>query len=153
MLYAGAMFHDISLMLRCSQCERVEVDGADYAAQLLHSHGIAENDVDTLWTAIAPHTTSGVPQHMKPDIGQVCAGAEMDVPGFAHDPFPDAQRDAVVTASARGGSSSRTSCRPSRTAAKPSAPFNVRTDVLAMKDADLVRVDVCEMILNSDSAS
>ena len=75
------------------------MDGADYAAQLLRSHGIAESDVDTLWTAIALHTTSGVPQHMKPDIGRVCAGVEMDVPGFAPDPFPDAQRDAVVTAS------------------------------------------------------
>src|SRR5690349_1750268 len=65
LLYAGAMFHDLGLMAgHSSAAERFEVDGAHAARDFLRSHGIPENDVYTVWTAIALHTTPGVPQHM-----------------------------------------------------------------------------------------
>jgi hypothetical protein len=36
------------------------VDGANVARDFLRSHGIAEHDVETVWTAIALHTTPGI---------------------------------------------------------------------------------------------
>lgn len=157
LLYAGAMFHDMGLMPRyCSQCERFEVDGADCAAQFLRSHGIAQSDIDTVWTAIALHTTPGIPQHMKPEIALVTAGVEMDVLGIAYDQFPDAQRDAVVAAHPRGGQFKQDILQAfyDGIKAKPQTTFgNVKADVLAMKDADFVRGNFCEVILDSDWAS
>src|SRR3979490_3150919 len=53
LLYAGAMFHDLGLTARHSSAqERFEVDGANAARDFLRSHGIAQADVDTVWTAI-----------------------------------------------------------------------------------------------------
>src|SRR5467141_3830353 len=54
LLYAGAMFHDMGLTHQHSTTqERFEVDGANAARVFLRSHGIAQHDVDTVWTAIA----------------------------------------------------------------------------------------------------
>ena len=104
LLYAGAMFHDMGLTHRhSSPNERFEVDGANAARDFLLSHGISQQDVDTVWTAIALHTTPGIPQHMHPVIALVTAGVEMDVLGLAYAEFSDAEREAVV----RGTSAQR----------------------------------------------
>src|ERR1700679_2455140 len=53
LLYAGAMFHDIGLMPGYSSpADRFEVDGANAARDFLKSHGIPQQDLDTVWTAI-----------------------------------------------------------------------------------------------------
>src|SRR6266404_6245706 len=78
-LYAGAMFHDMGLTpAHASQHERFEVDGANVAREFLRSHRIPERDIEMVWTAIALHTTPGIPQHMHPVIALVTAGVEMD---------------------------------------------------------------------------
>ena len=67
LLYAGAMFHDMGLTPNYSSPqERFEVDGANAARDFLRSHDIPLADVETVWTAIALHTTPGIPQHMHP---------------------------------------------------------------------------------------
>jgi hypothetical protein len=59
----GAMFHDMGLTPAYSSAhERFEVDGANAARDFLSSHGIGQDDIDTVWTAIALHTTPGIPQ-------------------------------------------------------------------------------------------
>src|SRR5947199_371694 len=60
-------------------------------------------EIDTVWTAIALHTTPGIPQHMHPVIALVTAGVEMDVLGVAYSEFSDAEREAVVRAHPRSG--------------------------------------------------
>src|SRR3989475_8571165 len=58
LLYAGAMFHDMGLTHKHSSTEeRFEVDGANAARNFLRSRGIAQHDIETVWTAIALHTT------------------------------------------------------------------------------------------------
>src|SRR5260221_12036303 len=58
LLYAGAMFHDLGLTPQHSSVhERFEVDGANAARDFLRSQGISQTDIDTVWTAIALHTT------------------------------------------------------------------------------------------------
>jgi hypothetical protein len=82
LLYAGAMFHDMGLTPKhASAHQRFEVDGANVACDFLRTHNIAEQDIETVWTAIALHTTPGIPQHMHPLIALVTAGVEMDVLG------------------------------------------------------------------------
>jgi hypothetical protein len=69
------MFHDMGLTAQHSSAdERFEVDGANAAGDFLRSHGIAQQDIDTVWTAIALHTTPGIPQHMHPVVALVTAG-------------------------------------------------------------------------------
>src|SRR5690242_1387260 len=102
LLYAGAMFHDMGLTHRhSSPDERFEVDSANAARDFLRGHGISEQDIDTVWTAIALHTTPGIPPHMRPVIALVTAGVEMDVLGIAYPEFSDAEREAVVQAHPR----------------------------------------------------
>uniref|UniRef100_A0A1I8ADE8 HD_domain domain-containing protein n=1 Tax=Steinernema glaseri TaxID=37863 RepID=A0A1I8ADE8_9BILA len=85
LLYCGCMFHDMGLTHQhSSACERFEVDGANAARDFLCGHGIAQQDIDTVWTAIALHTTPGIPEHMHPVVALVTAGVEMDVLGLTH---------------------------------------------------------------------
>src|SRR6266699_444302 len=99
LLYAGAMFHDMGLTpAHASAHERFEVDGANVARDFLRSHGIAEQDIQTVWTAIALHTTPGIPPHMHPVVALVTAGVEMDVLGLGYSEYSEAERQAVVHA-------------------------------------------------------
>jgi hypothetical protein len=103
LLYAGAMFHDIGLTPRHrSPDKRFEVDGANAARTFLRAHAIAQQDIDTVWTAIALHTTPGIPEYMHPVVALVTAGVEMDVLGLGYDTFSAAERDAVVRQHPRG---------------------------------------------------
>jgi hypothetical protein len=82
LLYAGAMFRDMGLTPPHSSAnERFEVDGANAARDFLRNHGIGQDDIETVWTAIALHTTPGIPQHMHPVVALVTTGVEMDVLG------------------------------------------------------------------------
>src|ERR1700739_3285515 len=102
LLYTGAMFHDMGLTHQHSSTnERFEVDGANAARDFLRSHKIAQSEIDTVWTAIALHTTPGIPQHMHPVIALVTAGVEMDVLGLTYREFSEAERTAVSHAHPR----------------------------------------------------
>jgi hypothetical protein len=96
------MFHDMGLTPGYSSAhERCEVDGANAAREFLRSHGIGQADVDTVWTAIALHTTPGIPRHMHPVVALVTAGVEMDVLGLTYADYSAAEREAVVHAHPR----------------------------------------------------
>src|SRR6201984_2395987 len=99
LLYAGAMFHDIGLMpAHSSATDRFEVDGANAAKAFLKARGIAQQELDTVWTAIALHTTPGVPQYMHPVVALVTAGVEMDVLGLSYPEYSAVARETVVYA-------------------------------------------------------
>src|ERR1700683_1989505 len=102
LLYVGAMFHDMGLTHQhSSKNKRFEVRGANGPRGFPRRHGIAQSDIDTVWTAIALHTTPGIPQHMHPVIALVTAGVEMDVLGLAYSEYSSAEREAVVEAHPR----------------------------------------------------
>jgi hypothetical protein len=150
LLYAGAMFHDMGLVHRhSSNHERFEVDGANAARDFLRSHGIAQHDIDTVWTAIALHTTPGIPQHMHPVVALVTAGVEMDVLGLSYAEFSDAERDAVVHAHPRGAHFKEDIIQAFYEGIKhkPETTFgNVKADVLADKDPHFTRGNFCNVI-------
>jgi HD superfamily phosphodiesterase len=153
LLYAGAMFHDMGLTLKHSSAqERFEVDGANAARNFLRGHGIAQADVDTVWTAIALHTTPGIPRHMHPVIALVTAGVEMDVLGLTYTEYSDAERDAVVQAHPRGNHFKEDVIQAfyDGIKRKPDTTFgNVKADVLADKDPTFKRGNFCTMIRGS----
>jgi len=153
LLYAGAMFHDLGLMPgHGSAGERFEVDGAHAARDFLRSHGIPEEDVYTVWTAIALHTTPGVPRHMHPVVALVTAGVEMDVLGLSYDEYPDEEREAVVRAFPRTPHFKEDIIQAfyDGIRRKPQTTFgNVKADVIADKEPQFRRGNFCEVIRSS----
>jgi len=153
LLYAGAMFHDMGLTPKYSSAhERFEVDGANAARDFLKSHGISPADVDTVWTAIALHTTPGIPQHMHPVVALVTAGVEMDVLGLTYPEYSDAERNAVVQAHPRSGNFKEDIIQAfyEGIKRKPLTTFgNVKADVLADKDPNFKRGNFCSVIRGS----
>jgi hypothetical protein len=153
LLYAGAMFHDLGLTPEyASAHERFEVDGANVARDFLRSHGIAEQDIETVWTAIALHTTPGIPPHMHPVIALVTAGVEMDVLGIAFSEFTNAEREAVVHAHPRPSRFKEEIIQAFYNGIhhKPETTFgNVKADVLADKDPWFRPENFCRVIRGS----
>ena len=153
LLYAGAMFHDMGLTPKhSSKTERFEVDGANAARDFLKARHIAASDVDLVWTAIALHTTPGIPRQMYPVVALVTAGVEMDVLGIAYEEFPDAQRDAVTAAYPREPRFKEDIIQTFHDGIKhkPDTTFgNVKADVLADKDPHFHRGNFCSVIRGS----
>src|ERR1044071_5997273 len=82
LLYVAAAFHDLGLLKKfSSQNERFEVDGANAARQFLASHNVPEEQVETVWQAIALHTTPGITHHMQPEVALLHSGVALDVLG------------------------------------------------------------------------
>jgi hypothetical protein len=153
LLYAGAMFHDMGLTpAHSSAHERFEVDGANAARDFLHSRGIGQNDIETVWTAIALHTTPGIPQYMHPVVALVTAGVEMDVLGLCYADYSDAEREAVVHAHPRTRQFKEDIIQAfyDGIKQKPGTTFgNVKADVLADKDPAFSRGNFCSVIRGS----
>ena len=153
LLYAGAMFHDMGLTPKHSSAhERFEVDGANAAREFLRGHRIPQADIDTVWTAIALHTTPGIPGHMHPVVALVTAGVEMDVLGLTYAEFSDTERNAVVSAHPRGEKFKEDIIQAfyDGIKRKPETTFgNVKADVLADKDPTFKRGNFCRLIRES----
>jgi hypothetical protein len=153
LLYVAAMFHDIGLTSAYRDSElRFEVDGANAARDFLRSHHVDEADVAKVWTAVALHTTPGIPEHMHGEIALVQAGAGMDVAGRGFDEFSEAQRTAVVAGFPRGADFAEKMIDAFFDGMKhrPGTTFGTfNDDFLAYKDPGFKRVDLCSIILNS----
>lgn len=153
LLYAGAMFHDMGLVpAHSSHDKRFEVDGANVAADFLRSRGIGEREVEKVWTAIALHTTPGIPEFMAPEIALVTAGVEMDVLGIRYDNFADADRASVVHAHPRTEHFKEDIIDAFYNGIrhKPDTTFgNVKADVIADKEPHLHPGNFCSVIRQS----
>ena len=153
LLYVGAMFHDMGLTPQHSSAtERFEVDGANAARDFLRGHGIAQADIDTVWAAIALHTTPGIPQHMHPVVALVTAGVEMDVLGLTYAQYSDAEREAVVRAHPRPPHFKEDIIQAFYEGIrhKPDTTFgNVKADVIADKEPHFHAGNFCSVIRHS----
>jgi len=153
LLYVGAMFHDMGLtQAHGSADERFEVDGANAARDFLKRHAIAQSDIETVWTAIALHTTPDIPKHMHPVIALVTAGVEMDVLGLAYGDYSDAEREEVMRAFPRSPHFKEEIIQAFHDGIKhkPETTFgNVKADVLADKDPHFHRGNFCSVIRGS----
>jgi len=153
LLYLGAMFHDMGLTPQySSRADRFEVDGANTARAFLRQHNISEQEIDIVWTAIALHTTPGIPQYMHPVVALLTNGVEMDVLGMAYSEFSDADREAIVAAYPRTEHFKEDIIQAFYDGIKhkPETTFgNVKADVLADKDPKFQRINFCSVIRGS----
>lgn len=150
LLYIAAMFHDMGLIPGySSKSDRFEVDGANAARRFLRQHNIPQPEIDTVWTAIALHTTPGIPQYMDPVVALLTNGVEMDVLGLAYSEFSDADREAIVAAYPRPEHFKEDIIQAFYDGIKhkPETTFgNVKADVLADKNPNFQRTNFCSVI-------
>src|SRR5438270_297392 len=133
LLYIGAMFHDVGLgePFRTGG-RRFEVDSADEARRFLQSHRVPEDSVRRVWTAIALHTTPGIPEFMEPEVALVTAGVEYDVLGIGYDAISDSDRAEITALHPRPDFKRRIlAAFTAGIAPRPETTFgNVKADVL-----------------------
>ena len=152
LLYIGAMFHDLGLNEQFRQSgRRFEVDSADEARKFLQSHRVPEDSIRRVWTAIALHTSPGIPQFMEPEVALVTAGVEYDVLGVGYDDISDGERAEVTALHPRPDFKRRIlQAFTDGIAPKPETTFgNVKADVLEHFVPGFRRGDFVEVILNS----
>jgi HD domain len=102
LLFVAAMFHDYGLTAGYGESHlRYEVDGANAARAFLRNHGISEADGQSVWLAVALHTTNGISPHLYPIAALLAEGANMDLVGAGFDDFTAEQRSAVEAAHPR----------------------------------------------------
>jgi hypothetical protein len=133
LLYLGAMFHDLGLNADYrGSGRRFEVDSADEARRFMRSRGVPEDSIRRVWTAIALHTTPGIPQFMEPEVALVTAGVEYDVLGIGYDQLSAADRAAITALHPRPDFKRRIlAAFTEGIAPKPETTFgNVKADVL-----------------------
>ncbi|MCW2705260.1 MAG: diguanylate cyclase [Blastococcus sp.] len=153
LLYIGAMFHDLGLneQFRGSG-RRFEVDSADEARRFLQGHGVPEDSIRRVWTAIALHTTPGIPEFMEPEVALVTAGVEYDVLGIGYRDVGDADRAEIVALHQRPHFK-RNSLQAftEGIAPRPETTFgNVKADVLERYVPGFQRGNFVDVILDSD---
>lgn len=152
LLYTAAMFHDLGLGEPFhGSGRRFEVDSADEARRFLRARQVPEDSIRRVWTAIALHTTPGIPEFMEPEVALVTAGVEYDVLGIGYHDLTEADRAAVVALHPRPDFKQRIleafteGIRP-----KPETTFgNVKADVLAHYVPGFERGDFVRTILDS----
>lgn len=153
LLYVGSMFHDLGLAGRFRDSTlRFEVDGANAARDFLRSHRIPEGEIEKVWSAIAFHTTPGIPQFMHAEAALLHLATGMDVAGRAYDLFTDQEREAVTAAWPRAHDFKHVIIDAFRQGLKhrPDSTFGTfNDDFLAFGDPTFRRVDLCSVILHS----
>jgi hypothetical protein len=153
LLYIGAMFHDLGLneQFRGSG-RRFEVDSADEARRFLQGHGVPEDSIRRVWTAIALHTTPGIPEFMEPEVALVTAGVEYDVLGIGYHDVSEADREEITALHPRPDfKRSILAAFTDGIAPKPETTFgNVKADVLERYVPGYKRGNFVDIILNSD---
>jgi len=150
LLYIGCMFHDMGLTHEhCSCDKRFEVDGANSAREFMRQYGVSAQDIDKVWTAIALHTTPGIPEFMDPVIALVTAGVEMDVLGINYGGYDDKVREQVVALHPRTPDFKEDIIQAFYDGIKnkPDTTFgNVKADVIADKEPQFVKGNFCSVI-------
>jgi HD domain len=153
LLYIGAMFHDLGLDQQFRDSgRRFEVDSADEARRFLQAHGVPEDSIRRVWTAIALHTTPGIPEFMEPEVALVTAGVEYDVLGIGYHDISDADRAAITDLHPRPHfKRSILEAFTDGIAPKPETTFgNVKADVLERFVPGYRRVSFVDVIEGSD---
>ena len=152
LLYIGAMFHDLGLNKEHrGSGQRFEVDSANEARRFLQANGVPEDSVRRVWTAIALHTTPGIPEFMEPEVALVTAGVEYDVLGIGYYDISDAERAEITALHPRPDFKRRIlQTFTEGIAPRPETTFgNVKADVLEHFKPGFRRGDFVEVIQSS----
>jgi HD domain len=93
LLAVSAVLHDLGLTDRYAAAHRFEVDGANAARAFLKDRGVAPQQMQLVWDAIALHTTRSIALHKEPEVVMTHSGIAVDFLGAGLDRVPlDKQR-------------------------------------------------------------
>ena len=101
--YAAALLHDLGLTSLVDGQHRFEVDGAHAAYRWARDQGVAPEDAQLIWDAIALHTSQGVADQRSPESALVHWGAGVDVAGQGLEALSVDAVEAAITAYPREG--------------------------------------------------
>jgi hypothetical protein len=153
LLYIAAIFHDLGLNEEFrGSGRRFEVDSADEARRFLQEYGVPEDSIRRVWTAIALHTTPGIPEFMEPEVALLTAGIEYDVLGIGYHDVSDANRAEITALHPRPDFKRRIlQAFTEGIAPRPETTFgNVKADVLERFVPGFQRGNFVDVIENSD---
>jgi hypothetical protein len=156
LFYVAAMFHDIGLVDgQRSEHERFEIDGANAASAFLERHGVPQEEVTTVWDAIALHTTAQIPRYKAPEVRLVNWGVEYDIPGRHFEELTTEQREAVIAAHPRlRFKEGIIEALAEGVRDKPATAFAAfQMDILEATSPGYVRPSFCDIVRNSRFAS
>jgi hypothetical protein len=152
LLYVAAMFHDVGLNTYFhGSGRRFEVDSAGEARRFLQGRRFPEDGIRRVWTAIALHTTPGIPEHMEPEVALLTAGVEYDVMGIGYNDVDEDARAAITAVHPRPGfKQDILRAFTDGMAAKPDSTFGtVNADVLQHFTPGFERTDFVRVIEDS----
>jgi hypothetical protein len=160
LVFLICVLHDMGLTEEGNTDQRFEVAGADLAARFLEEHGVTDRRVDTVWEAIALHTSphlheSPVFRRRRPaEIGIAQTGIGIDV-GGPDDPgqLPPGFADHVHNRYPRlGGSRALTDVIVAQTLANPlkAPPTTLPGEILHQRHPELPYL-TWDMILDANS--
>jgi hypothetical protein len=152
LLYIAALFHDTGLVAPYRGTEqRFEMDSADAARDFLTSRGYSQAEAQTVWTAIALHTTPEVPYRLDPVIAATTAGVETDVLGLRLDAITRGEIDAVTAVHPRPNFKNEIlQAFTDGFSDRPATTFGtVNADVLEHFVPGFQRIDFVDVIKNS----
>jgi hypothetical protein len=95
LVHLGCILHDLGVTEHANGNQRFEVDGADAAAQFLRDRGMPEPKINTVWQAIALHTSAGLAHRFGTEQAVIQLGIATDVFGANRDLLPTGFADQV----------------------------------------------------------
>jgi len=103
LLAVSTVLHDLGLTERYMAEERFEVDGANAARAFLKERGIAAQQMQLVWDAIALHTTRSIALHKEPEVAMTHSGIAVDAIGVGLERIPPDKQRAILAAFPRLG--------------------------------------------------
>ncbi|WP_280402903.1 HD domain-containing protein [Nocardia carnea] len=95
LLYLSCMLHDLGATDYANGDQRFEVDGADAAADFLRKKGVDEQRIQTVWNAVALHTSDGIAHRFGTVEALMQMGTGADIAGLRRELLPAGFADRV----------------------------------------------------------
>jgi hypothetical protein len=97
-LCVATVLHDLGLTKLASVQARFELEGADAAKEFLAKRGMHESSIETVWEAIALHTTPEIPLRRSPEVALCHLGIGADLAFIPLGVISDDELDEVLEA-------------------------------------------------------
>ncbi len=98
LLAVSTVLHDLGLTERYIAEKRFEVDGANAARGFLTERGIAAQQMQLVWDAIALHTTRSIALHKESEVAMTHSGIAVDAIGAGLERIPLDKQRAILAA-------------------------------------------------------
>lgn len=95
LVFLSCILHDLGVTEYANVDQRFEGDGADAAARFLRDHGVPEARVNTVWQAIALHTSVGLAHRFGAEQAVAQMGISADIVGTDRHMLPPGFADRV----------------------------------------------------------